>query len=180
MKPMNPLMRMAVLAGVETAVRLHIRRGDNLDARDGGGITPLMLAAGRRKSRVVDLLLSAGADPSLTDPSGLDALAHAERSGSAESAALIRAALSPVSAAVTPAEPEVESVACPGPETLSLVFPEVTQGKTVVAGDTVVEAYEGGEIRPQTREATFLPEPLDTAVTDEKSEFAPQHKRSDL
>jgi RNA polymerase primary sigma factor len=135
-------MRMAVLAGVETAVRLHIRRGDNLDARDGGGITPLMLAAGRRKSRVVDLLLSAGADPSLTDPSGLDALAHAERSGSAESAALIRAALSPVSAAVTPAEPEVESVACPGPETLSLVFPEVTQGKTVVAGDTVVEAYE--------------------------------------
>jgi ankyrin repeat protein len=93
---MNPLMRMAVLAGVETAVRLHIRRGDNLDARDGGGATPLMLAAGRRKSGVVDLLLSAGADPSLTDPSGLDALAHAERSGSAECAALIRAALSPV------------------------------------------------------------------------------------
>ena len=59
-KPMNPLMRMAVLAGVETAVRLHIRRGDNLDARDGGGATPLMLAAGRKKKGVVALLLSAG------------------------------------------------------------------------------------------------------------------------
>jgi RNA polymerase primary sigma factor len=90
---MNPLMRMAVLAGVDTAVRLHIRRGDNLDARDGGGATPLMLAAGRRKRGVVALLLSAGADPSLTDPSGLDALGHAERSGSAECADLIRAAL---------------------------------------------------------------------------------------
>ena len=49
-KPMNPLLRMAVLAGVETAVRLHIRRGDSLDARDGGGATPLMLAAGRRNN----------------------------------------------------------------------------------------------------------------------------------
>ena len=93
---MNPLLRLAVLAGVETAVRLHIRRGDNLDARDGGGATPLMLAAGRRKTGVVALLLSAGADPLLTDLSGLDAIGYAERSGAGECADLIRAVLAPI------------------------------------------------------------------------------------
>jgi RNA polymerase primary sigma factor len=173
-------MRMAVLAGVETAVRLHIRRGDNLDARDGGGATPLMLAAGRRKSGVVDLLLSAGADPSLTDPSGLDALAHAERSGSAECAALIRAALSPVPTDGQPAEPEGESVAGPRPETLSPADAEDTQGGAAAAGDkVVVDACEGGETWPQTRETTFLPAPLGTAAIVEQPETAPRPKRSD-
>lgn len=93
---MNPLFRMAVLGGVEVAVRLHIRRGDDLDVRDVGGLTALMLAAGRKRTSIVAVLLSAGADPSLVDMSGLDAVAHAERSGAVECAELIRAALTPV------------------------------------------------------------------------------------
>ena len=30
---LNPLLRMATIAGVEVAVKLHIARGDDLDAR---------------------------------------------------------------------------------------------------------------------------------------------------
>jgi len=49
-RPLNSLLRMAVLAGVELAVRMHVRRGDDLDARDGDGMTPLMLAASKNKA----------------------------------------------------------------------------------------------------------------------------------
>ena len=92
-RALNALLRMAVLAGVETAVRLHIRRGDDLNARDGSGLTPLMIAASKNKKDIVALLLSAGADSTLADPSGRDALAMAESSGALESAALLRKAL---------------------------------------------------------------------------------------
>lgn len=92
-KPLNGLLKMAVLAGVETAVKLHIRRGDDLNARDGSGATPLMLAAGRGKKGVVALLLGAGADPALVDPEGRNALAYARRSGCAECEAIVFSAL---------------------------------------------------------------------------------------
>lgn len=79
--PLNSLLKMAVIAGVETAVRLHVRRGDDLDARDGNGMTPLMLAASRNKGAICALLLSSGVDPTLTDPLGRDALAVARAAG---------------------------------------------------------------------------------------------------
>jgi RNA polymerase primary sigma factor len=82
-KPLNNLLRMAVLAGVEIAVRLHVRRGDDLNARDGNGMTPLMLAASKNKGMICSLLLSSGADPTLTDPGGRDALALARAAGAA-------------------------------------------------------------------------------------------------
>lgn len=85
-KALNPMLRMSALAGVETAVKLHIRRGDDLNARDGGGLTPLMLAASKNRASVCSLLVEAGADPSLCDPSGRDALAIALAAG-AEGAA---------------------------------------------------------------------------------------------
>ena len=146
MKPLNPLLRMAVLAGVETAVRLHIRRGDNLDARDSGGATPLMLAAGRKKTGIVALLLSARADPLLTDPSGLDAISHAERSGAAECADLIRAALSSVPIDSPPIEAD---------------------------GDVVtVASDESGETGQPSRETTHFPEASNRGPVDEPPESA--------
>lgn len=90
---LNPLLRMATIAGVEVAVKLHIARGDDLDARDGGGATPLMLASARRKKGVVQLLLAAGANPELLDPEGRDALAYAEKGACTQCIALLREAL---------------------------------------------------------------------------------------
>lgn len=90
---LNPLLRMAAIAGVEVAVKLHIARGDDLDARDSGGATPLMLASARRKKGVVRLLLAAGADPGLFDPEGRGALVYAEKGGCPECIALLREAL---------------------------------------------------------------------------------------
>lgn len=72
--PLNPLLKMAVLAGVETAVRIHIKRGDDLNARDDKGLTPLMIASAKNKGAICNLLLSSGVEPTLTDPSGRTAL----------------------------------------------------------------------------------------------------------
>ncbi len=76
--PLNRLFRMAAWAGVEASVLVHIRRGDDLNARDPQGLTPLMIAASRDKAGVCSLLIEAGADSSLLDAQGRDALALAK------------------------------------------------------------------------------------------------------
>jgi len=90
---LNPLLRMATIAGVEVAVKLHIARGDDLNARDGGGATPLMLASARRKKGIVQLLLAAGAKPELLDHEGRNALHYAEMGECTQCIALLREAL---------------------------------------------------------------------------------------
>jgi len=70
MPPLNQFFKMAVMAGVESAVQIHIDRGDDLNARDSNGLTLLMLSAARNKAAMCRLLLSAGADKTLLDPSG--------------------------------------------------------------------------------------------------------------
>lgn len=88
-QPLNQLLKMAVIAGVETAVKLHIRRGDDLNACDGAGLTPLMLAASRNKANICRLLLDAGVNPDLLDHAGRNALAIAHEAVAADAAAVI-------------------------------------------------------------------------------------------
>jgi RNA polymerase primary sigma factor len=96
-RKLHPLLRLAVISGVEAALEIHIRRGDDLDARDGDGATPLILAAVRKKKGVVRRLIEAGTDLTLVDPNGMDALAHATASGCAETITLLTAALARIS-----------------------------------------------------------------------------------
>lgn len=86
---LSPLLRMAALAGVDAVVKLHIRLGSNLDARDGSGMTPLMLAASKNKCSVCALLIEAGADPALRDLSGRDAFLIASAAGANDAAELL-------------------------------------------------------------------------------------------
>lgn len=92
-RPISRLLKMAVVGGVEVAVRLHIDRGDDLDSRDDRGSTPLMLAAARNKARICRLLIDAGADMLALDASGRDALAIAKAAGALDSASTIEDAL---------------------------------------------------------------------------------------
>lgn len=125
---------MAVVTGVESAVRIHIERGDDLNARDDKGQTPLMLSAARNNAAVCKLLLTAGADAGLIDPSGRDALGIACAAGALDAASAIEAACMsdrgqsaavaarPVTQAANdasgadPADPEPSFVAPPMPE----------------------------------------------------------------
>jgi len=111
-KPLSQFLRIAVMAGVESAVQIHIKRGDDLNARDASGMTPLMLSAIRNKPAICKLLLSAGADHGLLDPSGKTALQIAIAAGSEATAAILDAISVPI-----PAFPLPDMA--PGPEPAS-------------------------------------------------------------
>lgn len=83
------LFRMAALSGAVEALKLHIRRGVYIDARDADGRTALMLAASRGHEEACKILLDAGADISIQDPGGKDASAFALIAGAGQIAALI-------------------------------------------------------------------------------------------
>ncbi|WP_217469110.1 sigma-70 family RNA polymerase sigma factor [Burkholderia lata] len=80
------------MTGVESAVQIHIDRGDDLNARDGDGMTPLMLSAARNKAEICKLLLDAGADRTLLAPSGQTAHAIALTAGAHEAATVLEIA----------------------------------------------------------------------------------------
>ncbi len=88
-RPLSRFLRLAVMAGVESAVRIHIERGDDLNARDASGMTPLMLSAVRNKPAICKLLLKAGADHGLLDPSGKTALEIAIAAGAEAAVAIL-------------------------------------------------------------------------------------------
>lgn len=93
--PLGRLLRMAIIGGVESSVRVHVERGDDLDARDGNGMTPLMLSATRNRAVICRLLLDGGADESLLSPSGKTAFEIAVAVGAHEVAALLATANAP-------------------------------------------------------------------------------------
>lgn len=123
---LSRFFRMAVVAGVESAVRIHIERGDDLNARDSGGKTPLMLAAARNKTHICKLLLDAGADPLLSDADGNDAHSIAMAAGLREIALLFEPEFAPKLQAIAtddstpiddePANDDVICIAEPTPE----------------------------------------------------------------
>lgn len=67
-----------------------MRRGDDVNARDGEGRSLLMLAAAKGAARVCQILLDAGADIALADANGNDALSLAINSGHKEVESLLR------------------------------------------------------------------------------------------
>lgn len=80
-KPLNPLLKMATLAGIETAVRFLIHWGNDVNATDGNGRTPLILAAIKGHAEICRILLDSGADPKKSDNCGNNALSIAINSG---------------------------------------------------------------------------------------------------
>lgn len=94
--PLNRLFRLAVLAGVERSVRLHIDRGDDVNARDVNGRTPLMLSAAANNATICQMLLEVGADTDLLNPEGVSALDIALTAGARDAASIISSFLAKV------------------------------------------------------------------------------------
>lgn len=90
------------MAGVKSAVQIHINRGDDLNARDAKGMTPLMLSAMRNKPTICRLLLDAGADPSLVDYTGRTAMDIALTTGAVAVAEMLKTACLPIPPLLSP------------------------------------------------------------------------------
>ena len=86
---MNPLLRMAVQAGSEKAVSLHLNKISDIDEVDDKGMTLLMLAALRGHSETCRILLEAGATPLLYNLDGLSAQCLALANGHTETVSMI-------------------------------------------------------------------------------------------
>lgn len=87
---LNPLFKLAVLSGSESAIAIHVRRGDDVNARDGEGRSLLMLAAAKGNINVCRILLDAGANITLADAKGNDAFSFAVNSRHREVELLLR------------------------------------------------------------------------------------------
>lgn len=120
-------------------MRLHLDRGDDMNARDEQGMTLLMLSAARNNGRICRLLLDAGAETDLLDPQGNDALAIAIKAGAVDARLALEGHLSPTTAihepneaGSAPFEPSVDLDA-PQPKqawTEMPVFPAVAMEET--------------------------------------------------
>ena len=60
----------AAISGEIEAVKLHLANGADVNARDDGGITPLLYAVWEGHKEIVELLLANGADTSAKNPDG--------------------------------------------------------------------------------------------------------------
>ncbi len=83
-KPLSLLFKKVVSRGIQVAVKLCISRGDNVNATDDKGRSPLILAVLKGHTDVCRILLEAGADPYASDNEGKDALSHALTIGKLE------------------------------------------------------------------------------------------------
>jgi len=100
---LNRLLKIAVSNGVEAAIKIHITKGDDLNARDDSGNTPLMIASRKKQTTACRMLLENGADPLLLNWSGKDAATIASEIGAVEIATLIHS-FSPNPVALPPTE----------------------------------------------------------------------------
>jgi RNA polymerase primary sigma factor len=87
---LSPLLKIAVSNGVESAIRVHIAKGDDLNARDSGGNSPLMIAARNNHANACRLLLESGADPDLKNLDGKTATLIADEAGAHDASEALR------------------------------------------------------------------------------------------
>lgn len=161
-RPLSQFLRMAVMAGVESAVHVHIDRGDDLNARDASGMTPLMLAAARNNPDICKLLLSAGANHSLLDPLGRTALEIAIASGSEATAAVLEGVRAP-----TPYLPPSEIEVGPEPQLATKSSLPVAEAALTVESETAIAIIEPESLAEPIAQEPALPP---SAVTDEMND----------
>ncbi|KJX96479.1 hypothetical protein TI39_contig622g00006 [Zymoseptoria brevis] len=75
------LLHLAAQCGITPLVETLSRRGDQIDAPDSNGLTPLIWATKIGRPNVVELLLKLGAKHDLEGPAGLTAVFHAAING---------------------------------------------------------------------------------------------------
>ena len=86
----TPLSIACGTAGSYEAAEALCAHGAELDARDNYQNTPLILAARNGRTKICEMLLALGADPSLKDSHGETALDWARKRNKPECAALLQ------------------------------------------------------------------------------------------
>jgi RNA polymerase primary sigma factor len=141
---LSRLLKIAVANGVENAVKIHIAKGDNLNACDDSGDTPLIIAARNKKTNVCRMLLENGADPLLQNLAGKTAIAIANEIGALDTAEVIRS-FYPVFPIPQPLDIETE------PLTSSSTYQDETSSETLTSQhqEDTDEEWDIGDWEPE-------------------------------
>ncbi len=142
---LNRMLKIAVANGVENAIRVHIAKGDDLNARDEAGNTPLMIAARKNRANACRLLLENGADVQLRDPDGKTAITIANEAGANEAAEVILSFLPTPVLFVDPEEPDASNAEAQPPDASD----QKTTAELPVQ-DEVAGQWDLGEWEPET------------------------------
>ena len=105
----------AVTSGDESAVKALLARGADVNEKTSGGQTALILAVIFGHTKLVELLIRAGADAHLRDNLGLNAIEWAQRRGLTEALALLTNTPQPNKVFVKTEEPQ-KAPAKPAPQ----------------------------------------------------------------
>lgn len=87
---LSRLLKIAVANGVEAAIKIHIHKGDDLNACDEAGESPLMIAARRNQANACRVLLENGADPLLKNLNNKTALDIANEANAYDAIAVLK------------------------------------------------------------------------------------------
>lgn len=99
----------AVTEGNRELVASSLGSGADANARNDGGQTPLILAIISGRDQLLRMLLDFGADPFLTDQTGLNAVDWAERKGRVDIAELLQRGLPPDPSGITKTSQDTET-----------------------------------------------------------------------
>jgi len=143
---LNRLLKIAVSNGVENAIKVHIAKGDDLNAHDDAGNTPLMIAARKNRANACRLLLENGADALLRDPRGKTAAMIAEEVGALEAAEVIQS-LCPAFIVITEPEQATEFQPVSSAPSPKEIAPAATSGNPVLADDDA--EWDFGDWEPE-------------------------------
>lgn len=135
------------MAGVEDSVRLHIQRGDDINACDDKGLTPLMIAASRNRASTCRLLLDSGANARLRNAAGLDAHTLARLAGAHDAAKILEYALA--GGYESSGDPPESRGAVPGASTAAIGTTVETPAPPVATSPRLLESDPGGSTLAQ-------------------------------
>jgi RNA polymerase primary sigma factor len=172
---LNRLLKIAAANGVENAIKIHITKGDDLNARDESGHTPLMIAAKKNHAHVCKLLLESGADAFLLDPNGKTAAMIANEVGAQEAAEVIQSLLPTYSAITEPDHVIKELTAIQTePQEVVLVSKIETQVQEVDG-----EIWDLGEWEPENESPAPADNPEIAAKAGELQKAISEHVPAD-
>ncbi len=130
------------VAGTAEVLTPLLEAGANPNARDAGGVTPLMLAAGEGSQESVDLLLAAGARIDMKDYQGSSVTDWAVRGGNKAIAARLASA---VQSPVETAAPTASGVDFAEDVFVDVKFPDWFKTSFLDLRDDLEEAVDSGK-----------------------------------
>jgi len=156
------LFKLALKAGVETAIKHELRKSNCINARDENDRTPLMIATIFNRPKAVKLLLESGAITTFTDKDGITAYDIAKRDNNELIMQLLKAEEKNGNESFE-AKPPLD---CPIIKNIEIDNPEKATPNNNIYSDS--DDLLGWEPEPEITKPEVIPDLIENAITVQK------------